>query len=113
MVLPFLPEEEIRSTYLSLELPLLGFLDSEKELVRIFRRYFNRTWIHGNENLSFFHYEKATNNGAESYHKCLKSYFKTPHSNIWKNLVTLNNVIMDYDLELQRLLKGHSSKECI
>ena len=41
MALPFLPEEEIRSTYISLELPLLGLLDSEKELVKLFISYFN------------------------------------------------------------------------
>ena len=87
--------------------PLLGLVDSEKELVKIFRSYFNRTWINGNVNLSVFYFEKATNNGAESYHECLKSYFKTPHSNIWKFMVTLNSVITDYDLELQRLLEGH------
>ena len=109
MALPFLPEEQIRSTYLSLELPLLGLLDSEKELVKIFRSYFNRTWINGNVNLSVFYFEKATNNGAESYHKCLKSYFETPHPNIWKFMVTLNSVITDYDLELQRLLEGHET----
>ena len=40
---PFLPEEEIRSVYLSLELPLLGLQDCEKELVNIFRSYFNKT----------------------------------------------------------------------
>ena len=82
MALPFLPEEQIRSTYLSFELPLLGLLDSEKELVKIFRSYFNRTWINGYVNLSVSYFEKATNNGAESYHKCLKSYFKTPHPNM-------------------------------
>ena len=109
MAVPFLPEEEIRSTYFSLELPLLGLLDSAKELVKLFISYFNRTWINGNVNLSVFYYEKATNNGAESYHKCLKSYFKTPHSNIWKFMLTLNNVITDYDLELQRLLEGHET----
>ena len=109
MALPFLPEEEIRSTYISLELPLLGLLDSEKELVKLFISYFNRTWINGNVNLSVFYYEKATNNGAESYHKFLKSYFKTPHSKIWKFMATLNNVITDYDLELQRLLEVHET----
>ena len=109
MALPFLPEEQIRSTNLSLELPLLGLLDSEKELVKIFRSNFNRTWINGNVNLSVFYFEKATNNGEESYHKCLKLYFKTPHPNIWKFMVTLNSVITDYDLELQRLLEGHEA----
>ena len=39
MALPFLPEEEIRSTYISLELPLLGLLDSEKELVTLYKLF--------------------------------------------------------------------------
>ena len=79
----FLPEEHIRSTYLSLELPSLGLIDPEKELVKILGIDFNRTWINGNVNLSVVYYDKATNNGAKSYHKSLKSYFKTPHPNIW------------------------------
>ena len=86
MALHFLPEEEIRSTYISLELPLLELLDSEKELVKLFISNFNRTWINGNVNLSVFYYTKAKNNGAESYHKCLKSYSNTPiltYGNLW------------------------------
>ena len=99
----------IRSVYFSLELTLLGLQDSEKELINIFRSYFNKIWINRNVNLSVFYYEKTTNNGAESYHKCLKSYFKTPHPNIWKFMGNLNNVITDYDIELQRLLENHET----
>ena len=54
MALAFLPEEEIRSIYLLLELPLAELLDSEKELVRSFRNYFNKTWITGNINFQSF-----------------------------------------------------------
>ena len=64
-----------------------------------------------NRKYKFFslYYEKTINNGAEYYHKCLKSHFKTHHPNIWKFLERLNNVISDYDNELQRLLQGHET----
>ena len=106
MALPFLPEEHIRHTYLSLDIPLADLLDSEKELVHKFKSYFNKFWINGNANLSVFYYEKATNNGAESYHKSLKSYIRVPHPNIWKFMASLNDVISDNDIELQRLMEG-------
>ena len=106
MALPLLPEEEIRSVYLSLEIPSIGIDDAEKELIKKFRSYFHRTWIIGHENLSVFIYENATNNGAESYHKNLKAIIKTPHPNIWKFTACLENVIADYDIEYQRLFQG-------
>ena len=98
MALPFLPEEQIRHIFLSLEMPLTGLLDAEKELVHRFKSNFNRTWMNGSDNLSVFYYEKATNNGAESYHKSLKS----PYPNIWRFMASLSNATSDYDIESQR-----------
>ena len=68
--------------------------------------YFHKFWIFGSPNLSVFYYEKAPNNGAESYHKTLKSYMKVPHPNIWKFMASLKNVMSDYDIESQRLMEG-------
>ena len=68
MSLPFLPEEEIRPTYSTLSLSLLGLTTAELELVSSFKKYFVKTWLDGSENLSVFYYEFSTNNGAESYH---------------------------------------------
>ena len=56
--------------------------------------------------MSVFYYEKATNNGAESYHETLNSYMKLTHPNIWKFMASLNNVMSDYDFESQRLMEG-------
>ena len=106
MALPFLPEEHIRNINLSLEMPLAGFSDAEKELIHRFKSYFHKFWINGSANLSVFYYEKATNNGAESYHKTLKSYMKVPHPNRWKFMASLKNVMSDYDIESQRLMGG-------
>ena len=106
MALQFLPEEQIRNIYLSLEMPLAGFLDAEKERIHRFKSYFHKFWINGSTNLSVFYYEKATNNGAESYHKTLKTYMKVPHPNIWKFMASLKNVMSDYDIECQRLMEG-------
>ena len=46
MALPLLPEEEIRPVYISLETPH-GVIDSDNELIKRFRRYFNTTWMDG------------------------------------------------------------------
>ena len=105
MALPWLPEEEIHPVYMLLELPITELLDSEKHFVKPFRSYYNKTWLSGKNNLSVFYYEKATN-GAESYHKKLKPYIKAPHPNIWRFMENLNNIISDYDIELQRLSEG-------
>ena len=106
MALPWLPEEEIYPVYLLLKLPTTDLLEAEKNLVKAFRTHFNRTWLSGNNNLSVFYYEQATNNGAESYHETLKSYMKIPHPNIWRFMESLNNIISDYDIEFQRLTNG-------
>ena len=81
MALPFLPEEDICNIYLSFEMPLSGLLDVKKLICR-FNSYFHKFWINGSANLSVFYYEKAANNGVESYHKTLNSYMKVPHPNI-------------------------------
>ena len=77
-----------------------------KELIRRFNSYFHKFWINGSANLSVFYYEKAANNGVESYHKTLNSYMKVPHPNIWKFMASLKNVIANYDIESQRLMEG-------
>ena len=54
----------------------------------------------------FFYYQFSTNNNAESYHKSLKSDIKTSHPNIWKFMSTLEDIILDFDLEMRRLEEG-------
>ena len=98
MGLPLLPEE-ILHVFLSLEIPSLGLLNSEKEMVKRFRIYFTKRWINEHGNLSVFYYENATNNGAESYHKTLNSYIKISPSCIWNFMGYLGNVISDIDLD--------------
>ena len=57
MGLALLPEEEILLVFLSLEIPSLGLLNSEKEMVKRFRIYCTKTWINEHRNLSVFYYE--------------------------------------------------------
>ena len=52
--------------------------------------------------LSVFDLEIGTNNGAES----LKCLFKTGHPRIWNFMVTLNDLITDYDNDISRLELG-------
>ena len=84
MSLPFLLEEDIKPTFFAIRVQLVGLPDLELELVNSFKRYFVKTWVVGSQSLSVFYTEVMTNNGAESYHSTLKSYFKTNHPNIWK-----------------------------
>ena len=100
---PPLPPQE---SAVALEIPSLGLLNSEKEMVKRFRIYFTKRWINEHGNLSVFYYENATNNGAESYHKTLNSYIKISHPSICNFMGYLGNIISDIDLELQRLLQG-------
>lgn len=105
MSLPFLTEEDIHPTYLAINLST-ELNDHELNVVGSFKKYFLKNWIDGNESLSVFYYEFTTNNGAESYHKNLKSSIKTNHPNIWKFLSSLENIITDNDLEIRRLDNG-------
>ena len=50
--------------------------------------------------------ENSTNNGAETYHKTLKTFVKVHHPNIWKFLSDLSKIILDYEIEYQRLEQG-------
>ena len=85
MSLPFLPEEEIRPTYLAIHLPLIGLTESELQICATFKSYFSKVWIEASApSISVFYYEFNTNNGAESYHNCLNSYIKNSHPNVWK-----------------------------
>ena len=76
------------------------------ELVKSLENYFYKTWIDGNEGMSVFYYQFSTNNNAGSYHKSLKSNIKTSHPNIWKFLSSLEDIILDFDLEIRRLEEG-------
>ena len=105
MSLPFLTEEDIRPIYLAINLST-ELNDHELKIVGSFKKYFLKTWIDGSESLSVFYYEFNTNNGAESYHKNLKSSIKTNHPNIWKFLSSLENIMTDNDLEIRRLDNG-------
>ena len=89
-----------------MEIPSTGLNDTEKEPLNKFRKYFSETWLIGKFDLSVFIYENSTNNGAESYHRPLNSLIKTPHPNVWKFMAYLENVISDYNVELQRLIQG-------
>ena len=109
MGLPLLPEEDILPVFLSLEIPSVDLLYPEKEMIRRFRMYFTKTWMNGHCSFSVLYHKNATNNGAESYHKTINTYIKVSHPNIWNFMLYLNNIISDFDFELQRLKEGHAT----
>ena len=52
MSLPFLPEEDTKSTYFTIKESLVDLTLTELELVKSLESYFYKTWIDGNENIS-------------------------------------------------------------
>ena len=106
MAIPLLPCDLIHSTYSVLEIPVLQ--QSDKLKLDAFLRYFKRYWLRQVTpiELSVFDLENGTNNGAESYHAKLKCLFKTSHPRIWNFIITLNDVIADYNNDISRLELG-------
>ena len=84
LALPLLPAEEIEPTFSQLMLLPLHVSPSQTARIDVLKRYLTRTWIKHTQSTELFvhHAEVSTNNGAESYHKKLKAYIKTPHPRI-------------------------------
>ena len=106
MALPLLPESEILGAFSLLELEKFYHNEIEDQLIKKLKVYYKKTWIIGQKGFSVFSTENATNNGAEAFHKTLKSVITVHHPNIWKFLSDLNRVILDFELEYQRLERG-------
>ena len=106
MALPPLPEREILGAFFLLEQETFYYNEIEYLLIKKLKVYYKKTWIIGRKGLSVFSTENATNNGAEAFHETLKSVITVHHPNIWKFLSDLNKVILDFELEYQRLEKG-------
>ena len=114
LALPLLPPEEIEPTFNQLILLSLHVSTAQTSRIDLLKRYLKRTWIKNTSSieLSVYHAETTTNNGAESYHKKVKTYIKTPHPRIWSFIATLKNIIVDYDTDLQRLQKWNINYTC-
>ena len=69
MVMPLLPQSEIRITFSVLEAQVFELCGTDIELVNKFKKYIKKTWILGEKNLSVYSSQIATNNGCESFHK--------------------------------------------
>ena len=106
MALPLLPESDILGAFSLLQQEIFYHNEIEDQLIKKLKVYYKKTWIIGQKGLSVFSAENATNNGAEAFHKTLKSVITVHHPNIWKFLFDLNNVILDFELEYQRLEQG-------
>ena len=76
MALPLLPETEILGIFSQLETQTLAFGEIVNNLIIKFILCYKKTWIFGEKGLSVFSSEHATNNGAETFHKTLKSAVK-------------------------------------
>ena len=106
MALPLLPESEILGAFYLLEKEMFYHNEIEDQLIKKLEVCYKKTWIIGQQGLSVFSAENATNDGAEAFHKTLKSVITVHHPNIWKFLSDLNKVILNFELESQRLEQG-------
>ena len=94
MALPLLPEDKLVGVFSILEQEIFDLSEIENELIKKLKFYYKRTWIVGEKEFSIFSAENSTNNGAETYHKTLKT------------LSDLSKIILDYEIEYQRLEQG-------
>ena len=94
---PFLPEEDITSTYFAIkELTL-----TELALRNLLKVSFIKFGLMGRKIFPCF-----TTNLAQimlNLTTSLKSNIRTSHPNIWKFLSSLEDIILDLDLELRKL----------
>ena len=106
MAMPLLPQSEILNSFSVLEAQVFELRESDMGLVNKFKKYVKKTWILGEKDLSVYSAPIATNNGCESFHKCLKSSIKVHHPNVWKFLADLSKIISDFDSDYMRLENG-------
>ena len=84
LALPLLPSEEIEPTFNQLILLPLVVSTSQASRISELKRYLSKSWLKNTPSceLSVYTSPVNTNNGAESYHKKIKAYIKTPHPRI-------------------------------
>ena len=108
MSIPFLPAEQILSTYNQLELEDILLSEYNMTKLTTLKKYMRRQWINrvsANE-LSTFNCQHKTNNGAENCHGRLRKDIMVSHPRIWLFIEILNNTIQDTDLDIERPSKG-------
>ena len=105
MALPLLPQRDIGTVFkiLSEEQVQLGEADHKSK--QKFTKYVNSEWA-CKDGLSVYSSGFTTNNACEIYHKGLKSKIRIKAPNIWSFMEHLEQTIMKYDLEYQRLENG-------
>ena len=107
MALPLLPQKEISSTFCLIGDQIIPNLSqSQDSNIRQLKKYIKKQWVLREKNLSVFETPNATNNGAETYYKSLKSKIKTHRPNIWSFLDSLEEILCNFDLEYGRLEQG-------
>ena len=109
MAIRSLPPDLIHPTFSQLRNPTITNDDRPKleQTIKYFKK--QRLTRISPEELSIFHATRGTNNGAESYHRQLKSRIKCGHPRIWNFLKELDDLIADTDNEFARLRQGRET----
>ena len=108
MALPFLPESCISDTFDLIESQDLRlYLDSANQFRKL-KVYVRNQWITrtpANE-LSIYTSIQTTNNRAEIYHGKLKSEQVVNRPRIWLFIQSMNDIITDTNLDIERMRGG-------
>ena len=105
MGIGFLPQENIINAFNYLKLVRIGNT-AHQENINKFIDYFERTWIPQIHLLSYYDANILTNNFSETFNKRLKSSIGVHHANPWSFLEKLNNIIIDLELDSNRIDNG-------
>ena len=108
MALPFLPASSIFDTFNLIESQSLTLNQDSTNKFRLLKVYIRNQWMirtPANE-LSIYTSIQTTNNGAEIYHGKLKSEIVVNRPRIWFFIQTMNDIISDTDIDIERMRSG-------
>ena len=109
MVLPFLPASSISDTFDLIESQSLTLNQDSTNKFRLLKVYIRISGSLGHPQTSYQYTYTAIqtiNNGADIYHGKLKSEIVVYHPRIWFFIQTMNDIISDTDLDIERMRSG-------
>ncbi|XP_067204809.1 uncharacterized protein [Linepithema humile] len=85
-------------------------ISTEHPAILKFTVYLRRTWLPAKEKVCVFNTPIRTNNIVESFHRVLFLRFGGIHPNIWQFLQSLGELLIDQEINIERLAEGRSVK---
>ncbi|XP_067212782.1 uncharacterized protein [Linepithema humile] len=85
-------------------------ISTEHPAILKFTVYLRRTWLPAKEKVCVFNTPIRTNNFVEDFHYVLFHRFDGIHPNIWQFLQSLGELLIDQEINIERLAEGRSVK---